>query len=120
MAWRKICPRKKLREKDKKSINILGDSNIFPNFAGSKGLFLFFEKRAAIRVILINSYNWYYTMFSLKTRKTYQSPCTKVAEVDLEGLVCTSGFKRLQVDELHNMNIDDDATGANSEHYFEF
>ena len=61
MAWRKICPRKKLREKDKKSINILGDSNIFPNFVGSKGLFLFLEKRAAIRVILINSYNWYYT-----------------------------------------------------------
>ena len=50
MAWRKICPRKKCREKDKKSINILGDSNIFPNFAGSKGLFLFLEKRAAIRV----------------------------------------------------------------------
>lgn len=68
----------------------------------------------------ISFHNWYYTMFSLKTSKIYQSPRTKVAEVDLEGLVCTSGFKRLQVDELHNMNVDDDATGANSEHYFEF
>ena len=59
-------------------------------------------------------------MFSLKTKKTYQSPHTKVYEVDLEGLVCTSGNKVLQVDELHNMNVGDEATGANSEHYFEF
>ena len=43
-------------------------------------------------------------MFSLKTRKIYQSPRTKVAEVDLEGLVCTSVFKRGQVDQLRNMN----------------
>ena len=44
-------------------------------------------------------------MFSMKkTRRIYQSPYTKVAEVDLEGLVCTSAFKKVQVDELHNMN----------------
>ena len=83
-------------------------------------MFLFLEKRAAIRVILINSYNWYYTMFSLKTRKTYQSPRTKVAKVDLEGLVCTSGFKAVNVDELHNMNVGEGHDGAGSEHYFEF
>ena len=44
-------------------------------------------------------------MFSAKkTRRIYQSPCTKVAEVDLEGLVCTSAYKKVQVDQLHNMN----------------
>ena len=60
-------------------------------------------------------------MFGMKkTRRIYQSPCTKVAEVDLEGLVCTSGFKRLQVDELHNMNVGEGHDGAGSEHYFEF
>ena len=62
-------------------------------------------------------------MFSLKTRKTYQSPRTKVAEVDLEGLVCTSGFKALNVDELQNMNMTRDGVehdGPGSEHYFEF
>ena len=80
-------------------------------------MFLFFEKRAAIRVIVINSYNWYYTMFSLKTRKTYQSPHTEVTEVDLEGLVCTSGFQTLQVDELRNVNADNTAT---EQLYFEF
>ena len=56
-------------------------------------------------------------MFSLKTRKTYQSPRTKVAEVDLEGLVCTSGYQTLQVDELRNVNADNT---ANEQLYFEF
>ena len=59
-------------------------------------------------------------MFSAKkTRRIYQSPCTKVAEVDLEGLVCTSGFKTLQVDQLHNINADTEAAAA-EELYFEF
>jgi len=59
-------------------------------------------------------------MFSLKTRKTYQSPCTKVAEVDLEGLVCLSAYKAVHVDELHNINADDGKDGAGTETYFEF
>ena len=59
-------------------------------------------------------------MLRNRTKKDYLVPRTVVTEVDLEGLVCTSGFKRIQVDELHNMNVDDDASGANSEHYFEF
>ena len=59
-------------------------------------------------------------MFSAKkTRRIYQSPCTKVAEVDLEGLVCLSGFKTLQVDQLHNINADAEAVAA-EELYFEF
>lgn len=59
-------------------------------------------------------------MFSAKkTRRIYQSPCTKVAEIDLEGLVCTSGFKTLQVDQLHNINADTEAAAA-EELYFEF
>ena len=58
-------------------------------------------------------------MFSLKTRKIYQSPRTKVAEVDLEGLLCTSTFKLMYVDELHNINEEvGDAPGT--ELYFEF
>lgn len=60
-------------------------------------------------------------MFSAKkTRRIYQSPHTSVTEVDLEGLVCTSGFKAVNVDELHNMNVGDGHDGAGSEHYFEF
>lgn len=45
-------------------------------------------------------------MFTLKTRRTYQSPFTKIAEVDLEGLVCLS--PNVQVKELENMNNPDD------------
>ena len=44
-------------------------------------------------------------MFTLKTRRTYQSPLTKIAEVDLEGLVCLS--PNVQVKELENMNNPD-------------
>ena len=60
-------------------------------------------------------------MFSLKTRKTYQSPRTKVAEVDLEGLICNSVRFNVQVNELQNMNDPDDAIApANGEvFYFE-
>ena len=59
-------------------------------------------------------------MFSAKkTRRIYQSPHTKVAEVDLEGLICTSGFKTMQVDQLHNINADAEAMKA-EELYFEF
>ena len=59
-------------------------------------------------------------MLRKRSKKDYLVPRSAVTEVDLEGLVCTSGFKRLQVDELHNMNVGDDASGTNSEHYFEF
>lgn len=59
-------------------------------------------------------------MFSLKTRKTYQSPHTKVYEVDLERLVCTSAFKAVNVDELHNINADRGKDGPGSETYLEF
>lgn len=59
-------------------------------------------------------------MLRKKSTKDYLAPRTVVTEVDLEGLICASGFLRIQVDELHNMNVDDDASGANSEHYFEF
>ena len=40
----------------------------------------------------------------MKTKRIYASPHVKVAETDLEGLICTSAFKAVQVDELHNMN----------------
>ena len=60
-------------------------------------------------------------MFSVKkTRKAYQVPRAAVSEVDLEGLICTSGFNALHVDELHNMNYGEGHDGAGSEHYFEF
>lgn len=59
-------------------------------------------------------------MLRNKTKKDYLAPRSVVAEVDLEGLVCTSGFKRLQVDELHNMNAEEGHDGAGSDHYFEF
>jgi len=62
-------------------------------------------------------------MFSLKTRKAYLSPRTKVAEVDLEGLVCTSEpMSRVFVDELENVNLRKGSeTGGTAEPlYFEF
>jgi len=40
----------------------------------------------------------------MKTKRQFISPQVKVAETDLEGLVCTSVFKRVQVDQLRNMN----------------
>lgn len=43
-------------------------------------------------------------MFSLKTKKTYQSPHTKLAEVDLEGLICQSVIFNVAAEELQNMN----------------
>lgn len=39
-----------------------------------------------------------------KRKKIYSYPQTSVAEIDLEGLVCTSVYKKVQVDQLHNMN----------------
>ena len=67
-----------------------------------------------------NSYSWYYKMIGLnKKRKMYLSPRTSSAEVDLEGLVCFSGNKTLNVDQLHNINADE--TASQSEVlYFEF
>ena len=54
-----------------------------------------------------------------KKRKMYLSPRTSSAEVDLEGLVCFSGNKTLNVDQLHNINADTEAAAA-EELYFEF
>ena len=48
---------------------------------------------------------------------TYQKPRVNEAVVDLEGLVCTSGFKTLQVDQLRNVNADNT---DNEQLYFEF
>ena len=57
-------------------------------------------------------------MFSFKKRKAYESPHTKVAQVDLEGLICTvSGFKTVQVDRSRNVNQTIDGPGT--ENYFE-
>ena len=49
----------------------------------------------------------------MKTKRIYASPHVKVAETDLEGLVCTSGFENTQVDRLHNIN----AEPASSSYY---
>lgn len=65
----------------------------------------------------ITFHNWYYTMLILKKKRIYTSPETIVVQSDLEGLLCTSGFKTLQVDELHNINADDTVT---EQLYFEF
>ena len=59
----------------------------------------------------------------MKTKRQFISPQVKVAEADLEGLVCTSGFKALNVDELQNMNLEKNGVkhdGPGTEHYFEF
>ena len=55
----------------------------------------------------------------MKTKRRFVSPQLKVAETDLEGLICTSGFKTMQVDQLHNINADAAAMEA-EELYFEF
>ena len=53
----------------------------------------------------------------MKTKRKFVSPHVKVAETDLEGLICTSGFKTLQVDQLRNVNADNT---DNEQLYFEF
>ena len=47
-------------------------------------------------------------MFSLKKTKkeVYRTPLSKVSEVDLEGIICTSAYKKVNVDQLHNINAD--------------
>ena len=55
-------------------------------------------------------------MFNLRAKKTYKVPLTAVTEVDLEGLICTSAYKGVQVDELHNMN---DVDNSSESFYFE-
>ena len=58
-------------------------------------------------------------MFSLKTKKTYQSPHTKVYEVDLEGLICQSVIFNVAAKELQNMNDpNSDDYDANEAFYF--
>ena len=42
----------------------------------------------------------------MKTKRRFVSPHVKVAETDLEGLICTSGFEKTQVDRLHNINAE--------------
>jgi hypothetical protein len=61
-------------------------------------------------------------MFTLKkTKKVYDSPRTKVAEVDLEGLVCASFMTNSQVDELKNINAESaTASDPGGSLYFEF
>jgi len=56
-------------------------------------------------------------MLILKKKRIYTSPETIVVQSDLEGLLCTSGFKTLQVDELHNVNA---YNTDNEQLYFEF
>jgi hypothetical protein len=53
-----------------------------------------------------------------KTRK-YQSPKVLETEVQLERMFCLSAFQTLQVDQLHNINADSEASAA-EEMYFEF
>ena len=62
-------------------------------------------------------------MLRKRSKKDYLVPRSAVTEVDLEGLVCTSGFEKSNVDELHNMNMTRDGVvhdGPGSDHYFEF
>ena len=43
-------------------------------------------------------------MLLLKKKRIYTSPKTVMTEADLEGLICTSVFKAVQVDQIHNIN----------------
>lgn len=55
----------------------------------------------------------------MKTKRQFISPQVKVAEADLEGLVCTSVYKLVQVDEHRNVNkFENDDRG--SALYFEY
>lgn len=59
-------------------------------------------------------------MFSLTSKKTYQSPHTKVAEVDLEGVLCESLVISSYIDEIHNINAmtpEDDGYQAEGFYY---
>ena len=53
-----------------------------------------------------------------KTRK-YQSPKVLETEIQLERMFCLSAYQTLQVDQLHNINADSEASAA-EEMYFEF
>ena len=58
-------------------------------------------------------------MLKLKKKRIYTSPRTEAVQSDLEGLLCTSTYKLLYVDELHNVNKEvGDEPGT--ELYFEF
>ena len=57
-----------------------------------------------------------------KTRK-YQAPSAKVTPMALESNFCTTVLMNMQVDELHNMNLEVDAAKRDTEEdpfYFEF
>ena len=57
----------------------------------------------------------------MKTKRRFVSPQLKVAETDLEGLICGSPvlFMPVEVDEIHNINADSNKVSAES-FYFEF
>ena len=56
-------------------------------------------------------------MLKLKKMLLYASPRIEVVQSDLEGLLCSSGHKTLQVDEIHNINA---YNADNEQLYFEF
>ena len=56
-------------------------------------------------------------MKALKKKRSYSCPAMVETQSDLEGLLCTSAFKTLQVDQLHNINAD---SAPAEELYFEF
>lgn len=61
-------------------------------------------------------------MFTFKqTKRVYNSPRTKVAEVDMEGLICLSAFGAVNVDEHRNVNKSiKDGEYTSEPLYFEF
>ena len=60
-------------------------------------------------------------MVTFRKKRPYEDPRTIVTQADLEGLICTSVFFRVEVDELHNINTEVDAEGSTVENlYFEF
>lgn len=60
-------------------------------------------------------------MLRKKSKKDYLVPHAIVTEVDLEGLICLSAYKAVNVDEIHNINSMKKADGTTVEPlYFEF
>ncbi len=56
-----------------------------------------------------------------RTKKKYQTPLTRTALADLEGIICDSMHYTVTVDELYNMDIPPSGQTSPSEiTYFEF
>ena len=53
-----------------------------------------------------------------KKSKVYHSPRTIVAEVDLEGLICTSVYMKGHVDQLRNKNAEVGEDGNTLEPFY--